>query len=224
VTLFDLSQVFIEGMPQSRALTTPYTFEEIRIPSPHEHDGCVQFSRITTMSHIGTHVDAPIHFLQDGPAISDLTIDRFAGFGVILDVPKGMHEAVSVADLEASGQIVEDGDIVFVRTGWGAYYHSDTASTYVKHPYYLPEVADWVVKRRLKIFGTDTITPDPPHKMRSADYKMDMHVKLLSTGTLVIENLNLESVPHGRCKIYAFPLNLQGGDGSPARVVAEFED
>lgn len=224
MSLIDLSHEYLNGMPQSRALKTPLTLEYLSIDGGHEPDGLVKFTRVTLMSHIGTHMDAPSHFLKDGPTISDLPLDRCTGTGVILHLPRETHQPVSAADLEAAKPEVRPGDIVFVRTGWGALFTESTASAYVKHPYYQPDVADWLVDRNVKIFGTDTMTPDPPHRLRPPGYAMDMHVKLLSNGTLIIENLNLEGAASGRYRISAFPVNLHGADGSPVRVVAEPEE
>ena len=47
-----------------------------------------------------------------------------------------------------------------------------------------------------------------------------MHKSFLSNEVLIVENLELDKAPIGRCEIYIMPLNIPYMDGLPARVVA----
>ena len=78
------------------------------------------------LMHNGTHVNAPIHLVQGGQGVGELSLDAFFGTGPVLDVPKGEWE-LEPADLEAAGEI-RPGDMVMINTGWHRRY-SDTWST-----------------------------------------------------------------------------------------------
>jgi arylformamidase len=45
------------------------------------------------------------------------------------------------------------------------------------------------------------------------------HRILLQAGVVIVEGLNLWSIPSGRYTLYCLPLNLKGSDGAPARVI-----
>src|SRR5699024_2344838 len=47
--------------------------------------------RITTSTHIGTHVDAPFHFLNKGKRILDMDIERYIGRCKVIDVSPFPH-------------------------------------------------------------------------------------------------------------------------------------
>src|SRR5699024_5006979 len=51
-----------------------------------EDSGSVNIGQITTSTHIGTHVDAPFHFLNDGKRILDMDIERYIGSCKVIDV------------------------------------------------------------------------------------------------------------------------------------------
>jgi len=48
-----------------------------------------------------------------------------------------------------------------------------------------------------------------------------VHKSLLSNDVLIVEGLELNNVPVGRCKIYIMPIKINEMDGLPARVMAK---
>jgi len=134
MTWFDLTQPLHEGVPHSAALPG-VEIETLRCVA--EDGATVQ--RVSVPTHVGTHVDAPRHFVPDGPTIDDLPLDRFAGEGVVLDLERDEAGEISREDFEAAAAAVggiQDGDIVLVRTGWGATYEDHEA--YQRYPWLAP--------------------------------------------------------------------------------------
>ena len=43
--------------------------------------------------HVGTHIDAPLHFLADAPAVDDMPLDRFVGPALVLRCGDGATAA-----------------------------------------------------------------------------------------------------------------------------------
>jgi len=216
MTWEDLTQPFHAEMPGSRSLPRP----EVETLRDVETDG-VNVQRYAAPTHVGTHVDAPRHFVPGGPTIDDLPLDRFAGPGVVLDVERERSEEIPLADVkraaEAAGGVAA-GDVVLVRTGWGARFDDDR--TYRRYPWLAPEVADWLLDRGVRMLAVDTISPDRPRAIRPDDWDAYPHHRtLLPEGVLIAEHLYLEAVT-GRLEVFGFPLNLRGGDGAPARFVA----
>ncbi|WP_336135200.1 cyclase family protein [Natronomonas amylolytica] len=217
MTWHDLTQPFHEEIPGSPALPAP----EVETLRRVEDDG-MNVQRYSAPTHVGTHVDAPRHFVPDGPTIDEYPLDRFAGPGVVLDLERSTAEEIPLSAVQAAADDaggVRPGDIVFIRTGWGRRF--DEPETYQRYPWLAGEVADWLLDRGVNLLGVDTVSPDRPRTMRPDDWAAyPNHRTLLPADVLIVEHLFLEAVAGDRLEIVAFPLKLRGGDGAPVRVGA----
>lgn len=217
MTWHDLTQPFHAGMPHSSSLPSPDVATLRRV----EEDG-VNVQRYSAPTHVGTHVDAPRHFVPDGPTIDDYPLDKFTGSGVVLDLERESAgeiplEAVEEAAEEVGG--IRARDIVLIRTGWGRRF--DDHESYRRYPWLAADVADWLLEREVSLLGVDTISPDRPRAMRPDNWDAYPHHRtLLPADVLIMEHLYLEAVAGQRLEIVAFPLKLQDGDGAPVRVGA----
>jgi len=156
-------------------------------------------------THVGTHVDAPRHMIEGEKSLNEIPLDHFVGQGVLIDTGRNITP-------EAVRQVqISEGDIVLFYTGMSEVYHS--SDYYDSYPALNEEIANFLVKKKIKMVGVDTCSVDhdtfPVHKI------------LLKKGILIIENLtNLGALKGKKFRVYAFPIKLQI-DGAPARVVAE---
>lgn len=214
---YDLTQPFHPDIPHSRALPSP-SFDTL---SRVEEDGS-NVQHYSAPTHVGTHVDAPRHFVPGGATIDELPLSRFAGRAVVADVGRTEPGAISLEVLEdaidAAGGL-EPGDLLLVRTGWGAHY--DDHETYQRYPWLADEIADWLLKRDVTLLGVDTISPDRPRALRPDGWdEYPHHRTLLPAGVPIAEHLYLEAVAGMRLEVVGFPLKLRGGDGAPIRMAA----
>ena len=216
MSLVDLSQPYRDRM-FSQKLFPPVRVERcIR----HEDRG-VNVTCLSAAVHAGTHVDAPCHFIPDGPSIDQIDLARVSGPAVCWDVRRGADEAITASDLEACRPRAEAGDVVFVHTGWDVYFAGDH-DAYHHHPYLSVEAADWLLQRRVKMICLDIATPDMPEAVRPAAFDWPVHRLLLGAGVLIAEHLaHLELVAGRRFRALALPIPIVGSDGAPARIVAE---
>src|SRR5207247_10447534 len=85
--IYDLSQPLNE-----RSSFWPYypPFEVKYIKRKAEHGVNAQY--IMTSNHMGTHLDAPRHFVTAGKTIDELPLEWLGGPGVIVDVRDGVDE------------------------------------------------------------------------------------------------------------------------------------
>jgi len=174
-------------------------------------------TQITMASHIGTHIDAPYHFIPGARTIDQIPLEQFTGPAVTISVQRGASEAITLDDVRRSE--IQAGDIVFLHTGWSAKFGSPA---YDRHPYLSVDVANYFVDKRVKMVGVDCVNVEMPITDRPADYTRPIHHTLLGNDVLIIENLtNLEQIAGKRARVFAFPIKYQGGDGAQARVVAE---
>ena len=172
---------------------------------------------ITMASHIGTHMDAPCHFIPGAKSIDQMPLESFTGPVVTVSVQRGASEAIPLSDVAQAG--ISEGDVVFLHTGWAAKFGTPA---YDRHPYLSVDLANFLVQKKVKMLGVDCVNVEMPIGDRPADYTRPIHHTLLGAEILIIENLtNLEAIAGKRARVFAFPIKYKGGDGAQTRVVAE---
>lgn len=163
---------------------------------------------ISVGTHVGTHIDAPMHMVKDGKSIDKFPPEKFIGQSRLVDLSRGGFE--QVLDINMS-----KGEIILFYSGMSKKYH--LPGYFEKYPVMSTEVAEYIAKNNVKMIGLDACSVD-----NAVDFPI--HKILLSKEVLIIENLtNLDLLIGKKFKIYALPVNLQL-DGSPARVIAEIEN
>jgi arylformamidase len=162
-------------------------------------------------NHTGTHIDFPSHVIKDGKTSSDFPIENLIGSGLIIEVPE---EASSVTKHFIRNLPILKNDFVFFKTANSKI--SKHALFTEKYVYIEPDAAEELLMKGVKIVGIDYISVD---KYESED--LPVHKCLLSNDVLIVEGLELNNVPVGRCKIYIMPMKINDMDGLPARVIAK---
>jgi kynurenine formamidase len=185
---------------------------------------------ISLPEHFGTHLDAPAHFVHGLWTVDQIPTERLVSPLAVLDVRKGASGnydyQVSVDDIaaweKANGQIPQ-GAVVIARTGWESRwssskdYRNADAKGVLHFPGFSEEAARFLVQGRNVIgLGIDTLSIDyGPSK----DYPV--HKFTLSHSLYQLENVaNLGSVPESGATVVVAPVKLEGGSGSPVRILA----
>lgn len=160
--IFDLSQPL-----NQECSFWPYypPFEVKYIKRKAEHGVNAQY--IQTSNHMGTHLDAPRHFVTAGRTIDEIPVEWLCGPGVIVDLRDEMHElAVYTPEMIEKRVKVKQGDIVLLNTGWGRYSQfgaePDEEKYIHMHPGAHPDLVPWLLKMKVHIWGMDTISTDHP--------------------------------------------------------------
>lgn len=172
-------------------------------------------SEIMMMStHTGTHMDAPSHFLANTPSIDMIGVERLVSPALLLDLPKGANEEITLDDLRVINEIDQGISIVF-RTGWQKMIANRDYMT--SNPGLSVAAAALLADKNVNAVGIDSPSIDI-----GSDEHFSTHKTLLSNGILIIENLcNLESLGHkGTFTLVINPLKLKGASGSPVRALA----
>ncbi|MCW2778604.1 MAG: cyclase family protein [Frankiales bacterium] len=216
MTLVDLTHHFVDGM---FGVSTLPPVRVTRLRSLAE-DG-VSITAMDCAVHSGTHLDAPAHFVPGGESVADLTLDRVSGPAVGLQVRCTPDHEITVDELRRAATDLRPHDIALVCTGWSRYFRADP-DVYRHHPYLSTDAAQWLVDRHVKMVAMDVPSPDRPEHLRPVGFDFPVHHVLLGAGVLVAEHLNdLEPVVGRRGRAFAFPLRIDGSDGSPVRFVVE---
>lgn len=165
-------------------------------------------SRMELGSHTGTHVDAPLHFI-DGAAGADLLpLDALIGPAVVADArgASGDIDAAALAALEAPPT-----ERLLLRTSNEDLWERDAFSR--DFVGVAEDAARELVAMGVRLLGIDYLSiapfgdPAPTHRA------------LLEAGVVVVECLDLRAAPPGRYDLVCLPLRIEGGDGAPARVL-----
>jgi arylformamidase len=163
---------------------------------------------ITMGSHTGTHVDAPHHFIEDGPRLGQVALDRMVGEALVADL-RG-RAVIDAAALE--GVETRPGDILLCRTDnserWAA------PSFQRDFVYFSDDAAEVILQRQLRAVGLDYLSIE---RFGSTDFPV--HHRLLSAGVFIIEGLDLRQADPGRYVLVCLPLKFPDLDGAPARAV-----
>ncbi len=122
---------------------------------------------IQTSNHIGTHLDAPRHFVTNGRTIDQIPLDWLYGPGVIVDLTDEMGDlAAYTPEMIESRVEVRKGDLLILHTGWHRYgQFGDEADEerYIHlHPGAHPDMVQWLIDKEIKIWGVDAISTDHP--------------------------------------------------------------
>jgi arylformamidase len=168
--------------------------------------------------HFGTHVDAPCHFIADGPAFHEIPLERLHGPGVVWRIATEANGVIDVDALARARPALQGGDIVLLDTGWSAHFGT---ARYDDNPSLSEAAAAWLVERGAKLVGVDFATPDLAVPRRPPGFAWPVHHILLGSGVLIAEHLtNLGTLAGRRIESMFLALNIEGADGAPARVVA----
>jgi len=167
-------------------------------------------------THVGTHMDAPLHFEENGKTLDKIPLQNLVGEAALVNLTyKKEKEGITVKDLEQHGKHIKQGDMVVLNTGW--YKKRAPNDTWQKdYPYITGEAARWLVAKKIRGVGVDTVAVD---MFGSPDFIA--HHTLFRSDVYVVEELtNLERIPKDRFLISIMPLNIPGVDASPVRAVA----
>jgi len=178
----------------------------------------MNMTEIRMACHFGTHVDAPCHFIPDGPALHEVPLERLCGAGVVWRITAEPYALIEPEVLAQQRPALRPGDILLLDTGWAAHFGT---ARYHAHPSFSPAAARWLVQRQIKLLAVDFVTPDLAIDRRPPGFDWPVHHILLSHGVLIAENLtNLRPLSGRRVEVMFLALNIEAADGAPARVVA----
>ena len=187
----------------------------------------------STPEHGGTHLDAPIHFAENGQTSDQIPVERLIGPAVVIDItskssadPDYRLTGEDVLAFERRHGRIRAGSIVLLRTGWSArwpdrksYLGDDTPgdASRLHFPSFGEDAARLLVEER----GVEALGAD----VASIDYgqSKDFVVHRIAAARNVpgLENLTaLEKLPATGSTVIALPMKIEGGSGGPVRVIA----
>jgi len=161
-------------------------------------------SKLTMGAHTGTHVDAPLHFIDGAPGAEGILLDALVGPAVVVDAT-GV-EALGQAELEGLG-IPEGAERVLLKTRNSELWaRTDFTRDFLRLD---GSGARFVVERGIRTIGIDYLSIGD----------REAHRELLGAGVVPVEGLDLREIEPGPYTLICLPLDVVGSDGGPARAV-----
>ncbi len=174
-----------------------------RVSSIEAGDG-YNLSRLVLNTHTGTHVDAPLHFIEGGGSSDELSLDALVGPALVVDA-RDVSEEID-AELVAHELPAGCERILFSTRNSELWDQPSFSSDFVGIS---PQAASLLVERGVRLVGIDYLSVGAP----------ETHRELLSHGVVLLEGLDLRAVAAGRYRLVCLPLRVVGADGAPARAV-----
>jgi arylformamidase len=173
-------------------------------------DGAVcNLSKLDCGVHTGTHVDAPVHFIEGAAGVDGLPLAAMLGRAEVVDATSlpGHVDAAALADLPIPAGTER---LIFKTRNSRLWSSPAFVEDFVG---VTAEAAVTLVERGVRLVGIDYLSIAPPGDPTPT------HLALLKAGVVVLEGLDLRAVPPGSYDLVCLPARLVGADGAPARVV-----
>jgi len=168
-------------------------------------------TRLSAAVHLGTHVDAPHHFLNDGRTVESLPLSILTGPCYVTQLPDGV-DAITAEVLDRS-EITAEMKRVLFGTSNSHWWKNGETKFQTDFVAITEDGAEWLVERGVQLVGVDYLSVAPYGD------SIPTHTVLLKAGIVIVEGLNLSQVSRGFYDLYCLPLKIADSDGAPARAI-----
>ena len=171
----------------------------------------VTMTMLELISHTGTHIDTPLHFIPSGSTVSDMPLDATVGPARVIEIKD--PETIKVAELEKHN--IRKGERILCKTGNSPKFYETPrfAGDYV---YLDADAAVFLAEKGIVLFGLDYFTIGD---IKNEESVVKTHQTLLSAGIYIMEGCALGHVPAGEYELLCLPLLIYHGDASPCRAI-----
>ncbi len=178
--------------------------------------------------HSGTHMDVNFHVDPEGYKLGSFEIDDFiADRPLLLAIPKGDMEEITVDELREHERELQDADFLFVYTGYSKHRNEDPERYLTKQPGFSVEGAEYLMKTfRLKGVCADLMGIENIGRAKTLDPQFPVHKAFLKAGRkfYLVEDANLEPLVGKKLlRSYAIPLLLPDAEGMMVTGFAEVD-
>lgn len=169
-------------------------------------------SAIRMSLHTGTHIDAPLHFIEDGEDVASMPLSIRTGPAKIIEVTGDKIRPEDIANFEELYGAIREGERVFVKTR-----HSDkdwTMDPFIEdYIHFSTDAVKYLIEKRISVLGIDYLS------VGGQKNNLHVHQLLLSQPVWIIEGLDLRAVKKGLYEAVISPVKIVGGEASPVSVL-----
>jgi len=171
----------------------------------------VTMSMLEIISHTGTHIDSPLHFIEGGTTISDMPLTATIGPARVIEIKD--QKSIKVTELEKCN--IKKGERLLFKTrnSPATYEGQKFPEDYV---YFEGNSADYLAEKEVILVGLDCITVG---NYKDNENVNKVHTTLLQAGIYILEDCALNGVPPGEYELLCLPLYMWHGDAGPCRAI-----
>jgi arylformamidase len=172
-------------------------------------DEC-NLSNFSMSAHLGTHIDAPLHFIKNGKSVESIGIDILCGNATVVHIPG--KKIIGSRELEMAG--INIGTVrLIIKTDNSSEENIARIDFNADYSALDRSGAEWIVSRGIRLAGIDYLS------IARFENPADVHKVLLSKEIVILEGLRLAGIEPGEYELYCLPLPIVGIDGAPARTI-----
>jgi arylformamidase len=182
-----------------------YRYSDANLGSP------VTMTKLELISHTGTHIDAPLHFIPGGSTITDMPLDATIGPARVIEIKD--QQRIRVAELEKHN--IKKGERLLFKTRNSpmSYEGPKFMEDYV---YFDDAAAEYLAAKGVRLIGLDFITIG---NFKDEASVTKTHTTFLNAGVYILENCALGDVPPGDYELLCLPLRVLHADACPCRAI-----
>lgn len=160
--------------------------------------------------HLGTHLDAPLHFIQNGKAIHELDLEKCIGEAYLAEIYGKAsigYEDLEQANIPATCKrlLLKTDNQQYWQQGLNT-FQQDFASVDLSG-------VQWIIEKGIVLVGIDYLS------IQRFNDSIAVHQQLLEKEIVIVETLNLEKVDAGWYSLICLPIKLYGLEGAPVRAL-----
>lgn len=167
--------------------------------------GSAYESNITMDMHTGTHIDAPLHMIENGSAIEELDLERVVTHCKVIDFT-AVENKITKDDF-LNKEINKD-DFIILKTKNSFNDEFDFNFVYLEK-----SGAEYLKDKKIKGVGIDALG------IERSQAGHETHKTLLGNGITIIEGLRLKDIREGNYMLCALPLRIDNVEAAPARAI-----
>jgi len=166
-------------------------------------------TRLDMGAHTGTHIDAPVHFIQGASGADGVPLEALIGPAWVVDATRTSGE-IDERALDGLDIPDEESRLLFKTPNsalWGRDAFSDAFIGLTDG------AARALAARGIALVGADYLSIAPHGKAAPT------HYAFLKAGVVIVEGLDLREVDPGPYDLVCLPMRIAGCDGAPARAL-----
>ncbi len=200
--LIDITQTLERGMKRYPSVQD-FSYEWAR---HYETGQGMALSRFTMTTHLGTHIDSPFHFIEDGRHVDEIPLEDLCGRAQVVDA-RGIG-SITPAFLE--GCSLRAPRLLFLTDNTDLL----SANAEFENVYFEADACEMLAEMGTKLVGIDYFTVD-----KAGDKSHKAHFPLLKAGITILEAIRLRGVQPGEYTLMCLPLKLAALEAAPCRAV-----
>jgi arylformamidase len=200
--IYDISMLIHEDMQTYKnTVSNKPVFKN----NANHSNSSVHDTSVTLNLHTGTHVDYPLHMIENGDTSDSENLEPLIGSAKVLDLTN-VEDSIKVADLMRFD--IVKGDFILFKTKNS--FSEDFLSYFI---YLSKEASVYLLDKGIRGAGTDALGIERSQEGHPT------HKTLLGNGIIILEGLRLKDVDEGSYHLICLPLKIKGVEASHVRAV-----